>query len=92
MTTEAVQTYTTLHERAAMMADAETSRFTTLRDGQPLRPCAAAFCEGDLSRYLELYDLAFHSLSEKPNNDTRVFLTWRGWLISIFHNRRLLTS
>ena len=92
MTTETVQTYTALHERVAIVADAETGRFTTVQDGHPLSPCAAAFCDGDLSRYLELYNVVFHSQSEKPNGDTRVVLTRRGWLVGVFQNLRLRTT
>ena len=58
------------------------------QDGHNLGPCAAAFCDGDLSRYLDLYDLVLRSESEKPNNEKRVFPTWRGWFADIFQNLR----
>ena len=58
------------------------------QDGHNLSPCAAAFCDGDLSRYLDAYDLVLHSESEKPNHKKRAFPGWRGWFAGIFHSLR----
>jgi hypothetical protein len=59
-----------------------------VQDDHNLSLCVATFCDGDLSRYLELYNLVVSSPSEKPNNNKRVFLTSRGWLVGIFQNLR----
>ena len=53
-----------------------------------LSHCAATFCDGDLSRYLDLYYLVVHSPSEIPNNDKQVFPTWREWFVTLFQNLR----
>lgn len=63
-----------------------------LQDAHNLSPCAAGFCDGDLSRYLELYDLVFQSPSEGSNNDKTILLTWRGWFADMFQSLRQATQ
>ena len=60
-----------------------------LRDEHNLASCAAAFCDGELSRYLDMYDLVFHPVvPEKPStNKTRV-RSWHGWFAGIFQSLR----
>jgi hypothetical protein len=63
-------------------------RSDVVHDSHNLSPCAVTFCDGDLSRYLDLYYLVVHSPSEKLSNDKKVFPTWRGWFANLFQNLR----
>jgi hypothetical protein len=89
MTTEAIQTYSASHKRIATVADAEMRRFTAAQDGHPLSPCAAAFCDGDLARYLELYHVVFRAAHETPRNTERMVLSWNSWLVALFQDLRI---
>ncbi len=60
-----------------------------LRDEHNLASCAAAFCDGELSRYLDLYDVVFHSVeSEKPSNNKTRVPSWPAWFAGIFQSLR----
>jgi hypothetical protein len=60
-------------------------------DQDNLAPCAATFCDGDLARYRELYNVVVRSESEQPNHATSVFSTWRGQLVDAFGSLRCMT-
>ena len=58
-------------------------------DQHNLAPCAAAFCDGDMLRYLDLYDVVFHSVAhEKPSTNKTRFPNWYGWCAGIFQSLR----
>ena len=58
------------------------------QDGDNLSLCAAIFCDGDLSRYRDLYTAVFRSDSETPNDHRRVSPNWRRRFVDIFRNLR----
>jgi hypothetical protein len=59
-----------------------------LPDEHNLSSCAAEFCDGDLSRYLDLYYLVFHAPSEQPITKKKALPTWRGWFAALFQGLR----
>jgi hypothetical protein len=66
-------------------------RSDVVHDSHNLSGCAATFCDGDLSRYLDLYHLVVRSPSEIPNRTASPFSTWRGQLVDIFDSIRRMT-
>ena len=61
-------------------------RINVMRDSHNLSLCAATFCDGDQSRYRELYAVVFRSDSEKSNDHKKVFPAWRRWFVGILQN------
>jgi len=58
-------------------------------DQHNLASCAAAFCDGELSRYLDLYDVVFHPVvPEKPSTNKTTVPNWYGWCAAIFQSLR----
>ena len=57
-------------------------------DEHNLSQCAATFCDGNLARYLGLYDVVVRAESELPNKNMPEVRAWQGWFAGIFQSLR----